>query len=93
MDLEQTGVETGGNHWRTRCVECRDAYLDVGLDHRACEERGKITRGDFEEERRGREMWRPQGDLNPCRRRERPVSWTRLDDGDAIISSFGLWRE
>ena len=26
--------------------------------------------------------WRPQGDLNPCRRRERAVSWARLDDGD-----------
>lgn len=20
-------------------------------------------------------IWRPQGDLNPCRRRERPLSW------------------
>ncbi len=27
--------------------------------------------------------WRPQGDLNPCRLRERQVSWARLDDGDA----------
>ena len=27
-------------------------------------------------------MWRPQRDLNSCRRRERPVSWTWLDDGD-----------
>ncbi len=27
--------------------------------------------------------WRPRRDLNPCRRRERPVSWARLDDGDA----------
>ena len=29
--------------------------------------------------------WRPQGDLNPCYRRERAMSWTRLDDGDAIF--------
>ena len=26
--------------------------------------------------------WRPQPDLNRCCRRERPVSWTGLDDGD-----------
>ena len=32
--------------------------------------------------------WRPQGDLNPCRRRERAVSWTRLDDGDARRSAI-----
>ena len=28
--------------------------------------------------------WRPRRDLNPCRRRERPVSWARLDDGDFV---------
>ena len=27
--------------------------------------------------------WRPQGDLNPRRRRERAVSLAELDDGDA----------
>ena len=27
-------------------------------------------------------MWRPQGDSNPRRRRERAVSWARLDDRD-----------
>ena len=26
---------------------------------------------------------RPRRDLNPCCRRERPMSWARLDDGDA----------
>ena len=32
--------------------------------------------------------WRPRRDLNPCRKRERLVSWTWLDDGDACIK---LW--
>ena len=36
-----------------------------------------------------RNIWRPQGDLNPCYRRERPVSWARLDDGDVAISFGG----
>ena len=27
-------------------------------------------------------IWRPQGDSNPRRRRERPVSWAGLDDRD-----------
>ena len=27
-------------------------------------------------------LWRPRRDLNPCYRRERPVSWAELDDGD-----------
>ncbi len=30
------------------------------------------------------ENWRPQRDSNPRRRRERPVSWTGLDDGDCL---------
>ena len=36
-----------------------------------------------------KKKWRPQGDSNPCRRRERAVSWTGLDDGDA--TSFLIW--
>ena len=28
-------------------------------------------------------MWRPRPDLNRCCRRERPMSWTWLDDGDS----------
>ncbi len=35
---------------------------------------------------RGKKEWRPVGDLNPCRRRERPVSWTRLDERDAELT-------
>ena len=27
-------------------------------------------------------FWRPLPDLNRCRRRERAVSWARLDEGD-----------
>jgi len=34
--------------------------------------------------------WRPQGDSNPCFRRERAVSWTRLDDGDAYFIVISL---
>ena len=37
--------------------------------------------------------WCPQGDLNPRYRRERAVSWARLDDGDFFklqISDCGL---
>ncbi len=29
-------------------------------------------------------IWRPRRDLNSCYRRERPVSWARLDDGDMV---------
>ena len=32
--------------------------------------------------------WRPQPDLNRCCRRERPVSWTWLDDGDARLTPY-----
>src|SRR5262249_6310299 len=32
---------------------------------------------------KSRDYWRPRRDLNPCCRRERPMSWARLDDGDA----------
>ena len=31
-------------------------------------------------------IWRPRRDLNPCYRRERPVSWAELDDGDVLVS-------
>ena len=39
--------------------------------------------------------WRPRRDLNSCRRRERPVSWTWLDDGDEnsfadVVGRVGL---
>ena len=35
-------------------------------------------------------QWRPQPDLNRCCRRERPVSWTWLDDGDAKINFLAI---
>ena len=34
-----------------------------------------------------RKLWRPRRDLNPCYRRERPVSWAELDDGDVLVSA------
>jgi hypothetical protein len=37
-----------------------------------------------------RKGWRPRRDLNPCYRRERPVSWAGLDDGDAVMSRAGF---
>ena len=37
-----------------------------------------------------RKVWRPRRDLNPCYRRERPVSWAELDDGDAVMSRAGF---
>ena len=40
--------------------------------------RGKVAVGGETPKR----MERPRRDLNPCCRRERPVSWARLDDGD-----------
>ena len=33
---------------------------------------------------RGDKNWRPRRDSNPCYRRERAMSWTGLDDGDAL---------
>jgi hypothetical protein len=33
---------------------------------------------------------RPRRDSNPCCRRERPVSWARLDDGDGMVSRAGF---
>ncbi len=32
--------------------------------------------------------WRPQRDSNPRRRRERAVSWARLDDGDRTLKKL-----
>ena len=37
--------------------------------------------------------WRPQGDLNPRRRREKAVSWARLDDGDVSFSKLDFQKK
>jgi hypothetical protein len=37
-------------------------------------------------------IWRPRRDSNPCYRRERAMSWTGLDDGDATFSEPGRDR-
>ncbi len=37
----------------------------------------------------GLSVWRPLGDLNPRRRRERAVSWAGLDEGD-VVSRVGV---
>ena len=39
------------------------------------------------------EKWRPQGDSNPRRRRERAVSWARLDDGDFSDKHYNYKRK
>jgi hypothetical protein len=54
----------------------------------------------YEDEKRNRDytksskplilLWRPQPDLNRCYRRERPVSWTWLDDGD-VTKLNNVW--
>ena len=33
-------------------------------------------------------FWRPLGDLNPRRRRERAVSWAGLDEGDVGTGGY-----
>ena len=40
----------------------------------------------------GVRSWRPQRDLNSRRRRERPVSWARLDDGDVLSFFNFIWN-
>ena len=48
-----------------------------------------ITREEYEQKKATSlaksdllDIWRPLPDLNRCRRRERAVSWARLDEGD-----------
>jgi hypothetical protein len=50
----------------------------------------EISEDDFANAENGEEIWRPRRDLNPCYRRERPVSWAELDDGDVLVSRAGF---
>ena len=52
----------------------------------------EISEDDFANAKRVNEgeIWRPRRDLNPCYRRERPVSWAELDDGDVLVSRAGF---
>jgi hypothetical protein len=54
------------------------------------ETKTEIYEGDFLNAENGGESWRPRRDLNPCYRRERPVSWAELDDGDVLVSRAGF---
>jgi hypothetical protein len=42
----------------------------------------KLNLSTSDEVLRFNQEWRPLPDLNRCRRRERAVSWARLDEGD-----------
>ena len=50
----------------------------------------EISEGGFANAENSGEIWRPRRDLNPCYRRERPVSWAELDDGDVLVSRAGF---
>lgn len=47
--------------------------------------KSRFTKNKPNNNQRSRINWRPQRDSNPRRRRERPVSWARLDDGDLPV--------
>ncbi len=64
---------------RITCVAAHARILAV------LEQKEKLSTGGYTPVLNSIYIWRPQGDLNPCRRRERAVSWARLDDGDARI--------
>ncbi len=50
----------------------------------------EISGEDFANAQNAEGIWRPRRDLNPCYRRERPVSWAGLDDGDLLVSRAGF---